>query len=183
MPEIPLPDPPLRDGEVALRPPTADDLEAVVEYCQDPEIGRWTAIPSPYSRDDARHWLASIEPDRRAGKALALLTVSARDGRLLGSCGLVHLDWQNLSAEAGYVVAAWARRRGVGTRALLLLSRWTLSQLGMERVEVLVHPDNEPSRRLALAAGFTEEGLLRSYRERKGRREDYVVLSLIRTDL
>jgi hypothetical protein len=40
VPAIPLPDPPLSDGSVALRPWMLDDVPALVEACADPEIGR-----------------------------------------------------------------------------------------------------------------------------------------------
>jgi len=183
MPSIPLPDPPLSDGVVTLRPPTEADAEGVREYCQDPEVGRWTVVPSPYSLADARAWIASAASGPAGGERAEFLMVSAGDGRPLGSCGLPRIDWPDLCAEIGYLVAAPARRRGIGTRAIRLLSRWALDELGLERIEILVHPANEPSRGLARAAGFTEEGLLRSYRDRKGVREDRVVHSLIRGDL
>jgi RimJ/RimL family protein N-acetyltransferase len=183
MPQIHLPDPALSDGVVTLRQPTEADAEAVFDYCQDPEVGRWTVIPSPYGLNDALLWIASASSGPAAGDRAEFLMVSAVDGAVLGSCGLAHVHWSTLTAEAGYVVATEARRRGVGTRALRLLSRWAIEGLGLERVEVLVHPENEPSRRLALAAGFSEEGLLRSYRDRKGIREEYVLFSLIRADL
>jgi hypothetical protein len=36
------------------------DVEAVFEACQDPEIQRWTTVPSPYTHNDAmscaRRW-------------------------------------------------------------------------------------------------------------------------------
>jgi RimJ/RimL family protein N-acetyltransferase len=182
MPRIPLPNPPLSDGVVTLRPPTAADAGAVVEYCQDPEIGRWTVVPSPYELRDAHTWIASAESGPRTGERAEFLIVSS-EGAAVGSCGLARVHWQDLRGEIGYLIAAPARRTGVGTRAVRLLSHWALEGLGLERLEILVHPDNEPSRRLARAAGFTEEGLLRSYRERKGEREDYVVFSLLRDEL
>ena len=183
MPRILLPDPPLTDGVVTLRPPTESDAEAVYEYCQDPEIGRWTVIPDPYSLEDARTWIASAGNGPAAGDEVGFVIASASDDSPLGSCGLTRIHWEDLRAEIGYVVAASARRKGLGTRALRLLSRWALEELGLERVEAPVHPRNEPSQRLARAAGFTEEGLFRSYRERKGRREDYLIFSLIKSDL
>ena len=31
----------LTDGVVLLRPPTADDVDAITQACQDPEIAAW----------------------------------------------------------------------------------------------------------------------------------------------
>jgi RimJ/RimL family protein N-acetyltransferase len=183
MPEIPLPDPPLDNGTVALRPWRQSDLRALVEACQDPEIPRWTAVPTPYGEHDAREYLARAEIDRRSGRELGLAVVDTGDGALLGSCGLARFDWQDRKVEVGYWVAAPARRRSVGSRATALLSRWALEGLGMQRVELLVNPSNEPSQRLAERAGFTREGLLRAYRRRKGEREDLVMFSLLVQDV
>src|SRR3954454_1787473 len=168
MPEIPLPDPPLADDVVALRQWRHGDLTDLVDACQDPEIPRWTAVPSPYGERDAREYLARVEIDRRSGRELGLAIVDAGDGRLLGSCGLARFDWQDHKVEVGYWIAEAARRRSVGSRATRLLSLWAISSLGMERVELLANPVKEASQRLAERAGFTREGLLRAYRRRKG---------------
>src|SRR3954451_22771807 len=129
MPEIPLPDPPLDDGTVALRPWRATDLIPLVQACQDPEIPRWTAVPSPYGERDAREYLARAEVDRRSGRELGLAVVDPSDERLLGSCGLARFDWHDHKVEVGYWVAATARGRSVGSRATALLSRWAIRTL------------------------------------------------------
>ena len=68
-------------------------------------------------------------------------------------------------------------------RALRLLSVWAVQALGAQRVQVVAHPLNEASQRVALRAGFTREGLLRNYELRKGSWEDRVVFSLVPTDI
>jgi RimJ/RimL family protein N-acetyltransferase len=183
MPVIPYPDPQLRDDVIALRPFRKDDAAAIVAGVQDPEVPRWTVIPSPYGEIEAREFLVGVEPGREAGEQLGLAIVSAGDAELLGGIGLLNLDWEHRRAEAGYWVAAGARGQSIGTRALRLLSRWALTDLDLERIELLVNPGNEASERLAEAAGFIREGLLRSYRVRKGKREDFMVFSLLRADL
>jgi hypothetical protein len=61
---IPIPDPPLSDDTVALRPWTADDVPAIAAICQDAEIPRWTIVPTPYSDEDARGFVpAMTSPD------------------------------------------------------------------------------------------------------------------------
>ena len=182
MPEIPLPDPPLVDGHVALRAWRQSDVEDIVAACQDPDIPRWTAIPSPYTERDARAYLERADQDRLAGRELGLAVVGARSGELLGSCGLARFDWTDRKAEIGYWVRAASRGRSVGPTATRLLARWGLEELRLERVELLANPENEPSQRLAEKAGFVREGLLRSYRRRKGSREDLIMFSLLRPD-
>lgn len=183
MEPIPLPDPPLSDGTVALRPWGPEDVPWLAAACQDPEVPRWTAIPAPYTEHDARLFVQVSERLRTTGLELSLAVVDAGDGRPLGSCGLTRVDHEDRKAEIGYWVAAEARGRAVGTRATRLVARWALEGLGYERVELLANPANEASQRLAARAGFTREGLLRMYRRRKGEREDLVMFSLLREDL
>jgi RimJ/RimL family protein N-acetyltransferase len=182
MPALPFPEPPLRDDLVELRPWRSDDAPDLVVVLQDAEIPRWTAIPAPYDSRDAREFLRLVEPARRAGRELSLAVAEAEGGGILGGCGLTILDWSDRKAEIGYWIAAGARRRGVGSRSIRLLSRWALDELGLERIEILVNPANEGSQRLALAAGFTREGTLRLYRRRKGVREDLIMFSLLPGD-
>ena len=181
--EIPLPRPPLNDGAISLRPWQPDDLEVMTAALQDPEIPRWTTIPAPYGERDGREYLGRNEADRLAGRELGLAVVDAADGGLLGGCGLSRFEWPDLKCEIGYWVAREARGRSVGTRAVRLLSRWALGPLGLERVELLADPRNEPSNRLAQSAGFRREGLMRGYRRRGDGRWDLVMYSLLVDDL
>ena len=103
--------------------------------------------------------------------------------RVLGAMGMSNFDWADMKGEIGYWVVPEARRRGVGSRATRMLAEWALTGLGLERLELLAHPENEASQRLAERAGFTREGVLRRYRRRHGVREDLVMFSLLAEDL
>lgn len=176
-----LPDPPLADDLIALRGWRETDAPAITQMFQDGEALRWTRAPSPYHERDARAWLASLPAQQRQGDALALAITDAGDGSLVGSIDL-RMRGEG-RGELGYVVAEQARRRGVGTRALALYSRFAFATLGLARLELLVQPDNEPSLALAERAGFVREGLLRSHSLVRGERKDMVMMSLLPSDL
>lgn len=183
MPVIPLPDPPLTDGAILLRLWREDDVAHLTAALQDPEIPRWTTIPSPYAEHDAREYLARTEPDRLVGRELGLAVVGVEGGAMLGGCGLSRFDWPDRKCEIGYWVVKEERGRTVGTRAVRLLSHWALGPLGLERLELLVDPGNEPSNRLAISAGYTREGLMRGYRRRGEGRWNLMMYSLLVDDL
>ena len=182
MPALPLPDPPLTDGDIRLRPWERRDVPAVTAACQDPEIPRWTVVPHNYTERHARDFIGGTAADLAAGRELALAIVDFED-RVLGALGLSNFDWPDLKAEIGYWVVAEARRRGVGARGTRLLALWAIASLGLERVELLANPGNEASLRLAERAGFTREGVLRRYRRRHGVREDLVMFSMLAEDV
>ena len=108
------------------------------------------------------------------------MIADAAEGAYLGGIGLRSAPWP--VGEVGYGVASWARGRGVATRALMLVSGWAMDELGLPRISLLAEPGNLPSQRVAEKAGYRREGLLRSYRELKGVRRDYVMYSLLAED-
>jgi RimJ/RimL family protein N-acetyltransferase len=152
--------PTLRDGDLVLRPKRRDDLDAITAACQDPEIPRWTFVPSPYTRADAEAFLAHSAEEEAAGTAANFLAVDAGDDRLLGSFSVMEIDRGGWSGEIGYWVAAEARGRGIATRGVTLLADWARRELGLTRIEILPHKDNVASLRVAEKAGFTDTGEL-----------------------
>jgi len=154
--------PTLRDGDLVLRSPRAGDAAAIAAACQDPEIARWTNVPSPYSRADAERYIASSAADAEAGRAACLLAILSPSGGLLGSFSVMELDRAPGYGEVGYWVAAAARGRGVATRCTRMLVDWARRELRLTRIEILPHHENDASRRVAEKAGFHDTGELRA---------------------
>jgi len=175
------PDPPLADGVIALRGWRNSDAAAITRLFEDDEALRWTRAPSPYREGDAFQWLASLPTQMRRGDALPLAVTDASSGDLVASIDL-RMRGEG-RGEFGYVVGAWARRRGIGTRALTMYSRWAFETLGVARLELLVQPGNEASLALGDRVGFTREGLLRSHSVVRGERKDMVMMALLPGEL
>src|SRR3954462_9221483 len=112
MPALAPPDPPLEDGVIALRAWRNSDAAAIARLFEDREALEWTRAPAPYREGDAFQWLAGVPGQMRRGDALPLAITDASDGALLGSIDL-RMRGEG-RAEFGYVIAAWARRRGIG---------------------------------------------------------------------
>jgi RimJ/RimL family protein N-acetyltransferase len=71
----------------------------------------------------------------------------------------------------------------LATSALLLVARWAFDGLGVQRIGLNADPRNVASVRVAERAGFTREGLLRSWADVNGERVDQVSFSLLPSDL
>jgi RimJ/RimL family protein N-acetyltransferase len=182
MPELLPPEQPLTDGVVVLRLPREDDVAALTAACQDPEISRWTRVPSPYTEEDARQWLARQAGERARGESISFAVTDAADGTLIGMMGLIHISWEDARAELGAWMTSRTRGRGVGQRSLRLLAGWALHALGFQRLEALIPPLNMASCGLVERLGFTREGLLRSHGVLKGERTDLLVFSMLPGD-
>jgi RimJ/RimL family protein N-acetyltransferase len=164
----------LEDEAVVLRPLEAGDAQALVAAIgSDPDLDRWTQIPFPYTEEHARAFISTTEE-------LAFAILDRGSGELLGGIGARDLDPGIV--EVGYWVKAGARRRGVATRALVLVTRFAFDRLRAGRVQLKAESGNLGSQRVAEKAGFAREGVLRSYLEFKGRRRDAVMFSLLPGD-
>jgi ribosomal-protein-alanine N-acetyltransferase len=174
--ELPVPEPLFSDGVVTLRSPNDRDLPAINQRIADPEVVRWFG-PSEHS---ARQLLELNRSRWTEGTAATFSICYPKD-----DC--VGHVWVNLEGprrgSVGYWLLPEARRKGLATRSVRLISRWALRELGLARLSLFTEPSNERSQRVAERSGFVREGVLRSYAELGGRRVDNVVFSLLPTDL
>ncbi len=167
----------LRDDLIALRPWREDDADAVYAACQDVEIQHWIpVIPRPYTHDDAHAFVTGRHG--LGGHQFAIV----QEGHVVGSIGM-RVDGSK-TGHIGYWCASEARGRGITTRALRQLCRYCLSELGLERLELITDSENLASQRVADKVGFRREGVLRSHLcHPDGRRRDSVMFSLLPGEL
>ena len=164
-----------RDGDLVLRPFTLEDVPAITRACQDAEIQRWIpVIPRPYTDEDARSFVTADD----LGHQFAIVD----RGELVGSIGMRVNQFE--TGHVGYWCAKEARGRGLTPRALRLVARFGLEELGLGRLELITDPDNHASQRVAEKVGFRREAVLRSHlRHPDGRRRDSVMFSLLPGEL
>src|ERR1035438_863005 len=138
---LPLPDPPLSGGRVALRPWAPFDARALTLAGSDPTLRRFRAS-HPATEHEVRDWLAGVEPARVRGDRLELAVTDAVGECVLGSVTLWAVHRRYRSAMATYWVAADARGRGVATCALRLLADWSFDSLDLARLQLFIDPEN-----------------------------------------
>lgn len=171
-----LPEAPLSDGVVELRPVDERDVETVESAAGELEISRRFGL----ERLSPREYVDAYADAARAGTGAAF-AICDPDGRSFGHV-LVELRGAG-RADVGYWLLPEGRGRGRATRAIGLVSRWALAQPGVARLQLWTVPGNTASQRVAERAGFQREGVLRAYGEVDGRRVDAVFYSLLPTDV
>lgn len=153
-PEVPH----LTDGFVTLRAHTEDDVEPTYEMCSDPVFARWTSVPQPYTRDDAKRYIRHVVPAGWADTSFRCWAIEAVDddgvARFAGN-----VDVRDAPVSyVGFGLHPEARGRGVTIRAVRLATRWAFESGGAEVVHWRSQVGNVASRRVAWACGFTFGG-------------------------
>jgi len=170
----------LRGRGVTLRTWLPEDLDDLLEACQDPETQAWTTLPSPYLPEHAEQFLDGCALRWVHGLA-SFAIVGETEDRLLGSIGFVGIPEQGV-VEVGYWVSPAARKRGVASAATMVICDWALDVLGFNRIEWQAYVGNDSSRRVAQRCGFTFEGVLRMRGFQRGAYRDIWIAGLLKTD-
>lgn len=136
-----------------LREWRSDDLADLVTLLDDPDVARWTPMPSPFNLDEGEAYLARAKHMRTSGQRIQLaITV---DGEApLGEVLLFGLDVGLREAELGYLVGAAHRRRGIASGALTLLVSYALGTLKLRRLLLRIDSGNLASCAVARRCGF-----------------------------
>ncbi|MEU4348837.1 GNAT family protein [Streptomyces sp. NPDC023838] len=195
----------LSTERLLLRPVGPQDADASYAACQDPDIQRWTTVPSPYLREHADAFTGTFAPNGWRDDSDYTFAVRLRDTSATGGAGeaagnseaegagvvsegalvaMVGVMRRGESvAELGFWAAKEYRGRGYMTEAALAAARWAFESAGVERLEWRAEVGNAASRAVAEKAGFTMEGTLRAALVQGGTRRDCWVGSLLPGDL
>lgn len=169
----------LTDSEVTLRPWRPNDAAAVFSACQDPLIARFIPIPQPYTEEDAQTFVEIRRRDWETQDERSFAIVDAATGELLGSIAR-HGPFGH-RATYGYWLVPEARSRGIATRALRLITDWTIATTSVIRLDLYTDLENDASGRVAQRVGFEREGIRRAWElDREGRPIDVVFYVLVR---
>ncbi|MFC0848013.1 GNAT family N-acetyltransferase [Streptomyces noboritoensis] len=193
----------LSTERLLLRPVGPQDADAAYAACQDPDIQRWTTVPSPYLREHAESFTGTFAPNGWRDDSEFTFAVLLRDasgtgeaeeatgtgaaqgaapeGALVAMVGVMRRG-ENV-AELGFWAAKEHRGRGYMTEAAVAAARWAFTSAGVERLEWRAEVGNAASRAVAEKAGFTMEGTLRAALVHGGTRRDCWVGGLLPSDL
>lgn len=155
--------PRLRVDELTLRQWRFSDVPGLVEAYRDEAIQRWHV--RSMNTDDAYRWIASRRDRWSAEKGAdwAILDCAVAPGHevLSGRMGLRWLDLAEGLGEVAYWVVPAARGRQVAPRALLAITEWFFTEVGLHRIELAHSTRNTASCRVAVKAGYAYEGTRR----------------------
>ncbi|MEU4978870.1 GNAT family N-acetyltransferase [Streptomyces sp. NPDC021969] len=171
----------LTTDRLVLRTVGPRDAEAVYAAAQDPDIQRWTTIPSPYLPEHARGFTEQRVPDGWANDSMFTFGLFLPAGDLVGMLAVTMISLG--TGEIGFWGTKEHRGRGYITEASVAAARWAFTERAVDRLEWRAEVGNTGSRAVAQRAGFTMEGTLRSAINNKGVRRDCWIGSLLPSDL
>ncbi len=166
---------------LALRPPLAQDADALFALGRDPEVTRWFSWGPYESVEQPRAWIAAQEERRERGEALALAMLHRTEG-LAGIIELADVSARDRRA----VVGTWFARRwwgaGLNTEAKRLVQLLAFEHCALQRLGAYADVANTRSQAALVKAGFRHEGVLRSFHRHGDVQKDVASYSLLHSE-
>ena len=179
--------PALVQGANTLRAIVPSDYEAWAETASSCEAylrrmqPRWPEGHLTASAYRARQRL--FDEDRLTGRGHAWHIWADKPDRLVGAIRLSGIERGGArTGRLGYWIAEREAGRGYATSAVEAACAYAFGTLRLARVEAAHMPENVASARVLAKAGFSREGLARSYVQIDGTRRDHVLLARLATD-
>jgi ribosomal-protein-serine acetyltransferase len=176
----------LTDNKITLRPCGVKDAAEMFQAIKEStaEISPWLPFAHEgYSIKETRNYLKHRPGEWKKGITYDFGIFDAKDGTLLGGCGLNQVNKVSSYANLGYWVRTSRTGQGIATVATSLLAKWGFEALKLTRIEILVATGNERSLRVAEKAGAKREGTLRNRLKIDDKMHDAVMHSLIPGDI
>ena len=170
----------LRGARVILVPLTERHLEAVGRWRSDRDVTRYWITQAVPTAAELGAWL---DGNRRAGALTWAILAAGREP--IGYTNLFGLDREHRRGEVALMIGergAWGQ--GYAREALRVLLRHAFAPpeeggLGLHKVFLSVFAENLAARRVYLACGFREDGVLRDDMYRDGAWHDQILMSVL----
>lgn len=146
---------------LTLRIPTREDGTAVFDAVSEtlPSLRQFSAFMPwanhPPSVAASTDFCVSARAAFDEARDYAFLIVRHHDDRVLGSCGLHHVDLDGGRAEVGFWIRKSEQGKGVAKKAIQAIVASALEHLGIQHVRAVTDGENVACRRLCERVGFT----------------------------
>jgi RimJ/RimL family protein N-acetyltransferase len=147
---------------LVIRSFTTDDAEPMFRVLGDSEVMRFIPGGPDPSIEVVRERLARAVARERDGQGVWAIE-RASDGAVIGSAGIVPVDWRGPEIEIAYKIARPAWGNGYATEAASACLAHAFRGLGLRRVIGLTFPANVTSQRVLEKVGMRALGPTERY--------------------
>jgi len=174
--------PELETERLLLRAMRVSDAPDMFEYAKNPDVTEYLLWRPHTDIGYTRSYLEYLGGRYRVGGCYEWAVVHKGERRMIGTCGFTSFDFQNNSAEVGYVLNPAYWHRGIAPEALAEVLHFAFMILGLNRVEAKYMVGNTDSRRVMEKVGMKFEGVARSSMYVKGRYVSIGVCAILRSE-
>ncbi len=155
--------PQLETKHLVLRRITPEDAPALFRILGDDEVTKHYDDTTFTDVAQAKAQIEAWENGYKARRCVRWGITRRGEGKMIGTCGFYGIHTWHMRGSIGYELARAHWRLGIMCEALGRLVEFGFNELGLNRIDAVVIPENEASIKLLEKLGFHNEGLLKEY--------------------
>ena len=140
----------------------SDDLEGLYQLVRAsvPELSAWLPwCHANYAIQDTADWLNHCQRVWQSNIEYPMGVFDANTGVPVGGVGINKIDPATRTANLGYWTGTPWVNRGIAKYAAMEAIDFAFGKLRLETIEIVMHPENVASRRVAEAIGASFQGI------------------------
>lgn len=170
----------LSNDDILLRAPEPEDLEYLYRWENDPDLWKYAAITSPYSRYALKEYISAGTHDIYQTNQLRFIIEDKLRGIPAGTVDLYDFDPHHQRAGVGILVDKDFRRRHIASQSIRLVIEYAFSFLHLHQLYVHIPVLNQPSILLFRSVGFVFSGTLKEWIHTSEGYEDVCVMQQLK---
>ena len=151
-------------------------------FWTDPEVSKFMNMESFTTQEEVIDMIEFTNQLAAMNQSIRYTIFLKESNQMIGSCGFNYIDFENERAEIGYDLGKEYWGNGFAFEAVSALMSYWFHDLGLNRIEARVVPENLRSIRLLNNLGFHFEGILRQSEKSNGDFIDVMVYSRLKMD-
>jgi ribosomal-protein-alanine N-acetyltransferase len=169
----------LSTNRLILQPLTEVHRQDLFRLFSTEEVTRLMGIATMKEESEVESWLEQYKAEQIQQHHMEWAIILRDSKEFAGRCGFANINWKHKRAEisCALIKEFWGKK--IGEEALKSMLQYAFSELGLNRIEAQLWPDNARMVRLLEKLGFNREGILKGhyyYNEKFG---DTVVYGLL----
>lgn len=165
-----------------LRKMDISDSTALFNIWSDPEVTKYMNIETFKHESQAKEMILLFDELSKKKEAIRYSIIELKSNTIIGTCGFNYIDFNNAKAEVGYDLDKSFWGQGYAKEAISCLIKYAFTDLGLNRIEAKIEPQNLSSIKLIERLNFTYEGTLRQTEKSKNLFIDLRMYSRLASD-
>lgn len=172
----------IKTPRLLLRKMSISDTDELFSIWSDPEVTKYMNIENFYKIEQVQEMIKLFEKLSEENEAIRYSIIELESNKIIGTCGFNFFDANNSKVEIGYDLNKCFWGKGYAKEAITYLIGYAFNDLGINRIEAKIEPQNLSSITLIEKLNFTYEGTLRQTEKSKGRFIDLKLYSKLASE-
>jgi ribosomal-protein-alanine N-acetyltransferase len=170
--------------EITLRKIVASDHDSLFEIYSNEKLFQYSPIMLKKNKDTVANMIVHFERDFHKRKEIFLgICLNSDPDNIVGVAEMFDYSQDVNMITIGYRLNERFWAKGIATKTVKIMTDFLFSDIGINRIQAYVMPENIKSQNVLQRNGFTKEGIIRQGHVWKGQGVvDLVLYSLLISD-